>query len=140
MKFLHYFITLPLIIFAIYAIYLAEPSNEGEGIEFTLWPDNFVNIKLVLTCFLAWGYLIGRTTAWFEYSPLRSDLRRQKKANKALNKEQAKLNETVSGLKIDIAGLQEKAKQNSALNQAKEHEKNPWWKSFSKKAADKKGI
>ena len=138
MKFLHYFITLPLIIFAVYAVYLAESS--AEGVAFSLWPQDCVNIKLVLTCFLAWGYLIGRITAWFEYSPLRSDLRRQKKANKALNKEQVKLNETVSGLKVDIAGLQEKAKQSASLNAPKESEKNPWWKNLSKKASDKKGI
>ena len=138
MKFLHYFITLPLILFAASAIYIAEST--AEGVVFSLWPQDCINTKLVLTCFLIWGYLIGRATAWFEYAPLRNDLRRQKKANKILNKEQIKLNETVSGLKKDIVGLQEKAKQSAALIMPEAKSKTPWWKNLTSKSKDKKGL
>ena len=106
MKFLHYLIVIPLLAVAVLAIYTADP--EGDGIP-CMWYSKPFATKLVLLIFLVYGYIIGRIGAWFGYSPLRRDLRRQRKANKVLNKEQAKLNETVSGLKQDIAGLQEKA-------------------------------
>ena len=137
MKFLHYLIFIPLLALAVWAIYTADP--EGEGIP-TLWYSKPFDTKLVLVVFLVYGYIMGRIGAWFGYSPLRRDLRRQKKANKALNKEQVKLNETVSGLKQDIAGLQEKARQ-SAENAESEgkHEIKTWWSSFKQKISAKKG-
>ena len=119
MKFLHYLIVIPLLAVAVWAIYTADP--EGDGIP-CMWYSKPFDTKLVLLIFLVYGYIIGRIGAWFGYSPLRRDLRRQKKANKVLNKEQAKLNETVSGLKQDIAGLQEKA-QKEAQHIAEEEKK-----------------
>ena len=138
MKFLHYLIVIPLLAAAVWAIYTADP--EGDGIP-CMWYSKPFDTKLVLIVFFAYGYVMGRIGAWFGYSPLRRDLRRQKKANKALNKEQAKLNETVSGLKQDIAGLQEKAAQKEALNTV-EGEKNDikaWWSGFKQKITTKKG-
>ncbi len=137
MKFLHYLIVIPLLAVAVWAIYTADP--EGDGIP-CMWYSKPFDTKLVLLIFLVYGYIIGRIGAWFGYSPLRRDLRRQKKANKVLNKEQAKLNETVSGLKQDIAGLQEKA-QKEAQHIAEEEKKDikAWWNGFKQKITAKKG-
>lgn len=135
MKFLHYLIVIPLLAVAAWAIYTADPK--GEGIPCTWYQEPF-DTKLVLVIFLLYGYILGRIGAWFGYSPLRRDLRRQKKANKVLNKEQAKLNETVSGLKQDIAGLQEKA-QNQAAAEENKNDIKAWWKGFKQKMTAKKG-
>ena len=137
MKFLHYLIVIPLLAAAVWAIYTADP--EGDGIP-CMWYSKPFDTKLVLIVFFAYGYVMGRIGAWFGYSPLRRDLRRQKKANKVLNKEQAKLNETVSGLKQDIAGLQEKD-QKEAQHIAEEKKKDikAWWNGFKQKITAKKG-
>ncbi len=137
MKFLHYLIVIPLLAVAVLAIYTADP--EGDGIP-CMWYSKPFATKLVLLIFLVYGYIIGRIGAWFGYSPLRRDLRRQRKANKVLNKEQAKLNETVSGLKQDIAGLQEKA-QKEAQHITEEEKKDikAWWNGFKQKITAKKG-
>lgn len=136
MKLLHYLVVIPLLVAAIAAIYTADP--EGEGI-FCVWYTKPFDTKLVLVVFLVYGYILGRIGAWFGYSPLRSDLRKQKKANKALNKEQAKLNETVSGLKQDIAGLQEKNKKEAQAQAENKSEIKAWWSGFKNKMSTKKG-
>ena len=136
MKFLHYLIVIPLLAVAAWAIYTADP--EGEGIPCT-WYQKPFDTKLVLVIFLLYGYILGRIGAWFGYSPLRRDLRRQKKANKVLNKEQTKLNETVSGLKQDIAGLQEKAQNQVAAAEENKKDIKAWWKGFKQKMTAKKG-
>ena len=136
MKFLHYLIVIPLLAVAAWAIYTADP--EGEGIP-CAWYQKPFDTKLVLVIFLVYGYTLGRIGAWFGYSPLRRDLRRQKKANKALNKEQAKLNETVSGLKQDIAGLQEKAQNQATAAEENKNDIKAWWNGFKQKMTTKKG-
>lgn len=138
MKFLHYLIILPLLAAAAWIVYNADSS--AEGISFLPWPQDCVDTKLVLIVFLLYGYIIGRIGAWFSYSPIRSDLRRQKKANKVLNIEQAKLNETVTGLKQDIVGLQEKAKQGNLTSvNAEKNDVQAWWNGFKQKISPKKG-
>ena len=109
MKFLYYLIALPFLVAAAWAIYAAESS--AEGISFSPWPQDCLNLNLVLAIFLLSGYIFGRLSSWFMYYPLRRELRRQKKSNKTLNQEQEKLHKTVDNLKQDIIGLQEKAKQ-----------------------------
>ena len=136
MKFLHYLIVIPLLAVAAWAIYTAD--QEGIGISCSWYKDGALKTKSVLIIFLVYGYIIGRICAWFGYSPLRRDLRQQKKTNKALNKEQAKLNETVSGLKQDIAGLQEKAMQQTTDNTESKNEV-AWWQKFKQKISAKKG-
>jgi len=120
MKFLHYLIVLPLIGIALWAIFGAE----ADGIRFPFGPEEGFKTQYVLIVFMLLGYFIGRIGAWFAYSPLRHNLRMQKKANKALNKEQIKLNETVTGLKQDIIGMQAKVKQEVA---ATENKSANWW-------------
>ncbi|MBR1825570.1 MAG: hypothetical protein IJ770_03180 [Alphaproteobacteria bacterium] len=126
MKFLHYLIILPFVAAAVWAVCCATSSE--HGISFAPWKEYFINPHLVLACCTIFGYILGRIGAWFGYSPMRRDLRQQRKANRVLNKEQAKLNETVSGLKQDIVGLQEKAKnQAESSDKAK---KSGWWRGF----------
>ncbi len=133
MKFLHYLVILPLFGAALWAIFGAETVTETEGIKFPIGPEGGFKTQYVLTVFFIFGYFTGRIGAWFGYSPLRRDLRMQKKTNKALNKEQIKLNETVTGLKQDIIGMQAKAQQTPNTDKKIKH----WWKIF--KEPSKKG-
>ncbi len=130
MKFLHYLIVIPLLGIAVWAIFGAE----AEGIRFPYGPEEGFKTQYVLTVFLLLGYIFGRIGAWFDYAPMRRDLRLQRRTNKALNKEQLRLNETVTGLKQDIIGMQAKVQQETSANKA---ETDPWWKRFQKMA--KKG-
>ena len=112
MKFLYYLIEIPLIAAAVWLI--VNVNTDGGVLNFELWPlqsEIQINAKLALCTFILFGFIWAKINSWFAYSPLRCALRSQKKANKVLNKEQEKLNETVNGLQKNIAGLQEKAKQ-----------------------------
>ena len=112
MKFLYYLIEIPLIAIAVWLV--TNANADGDVFNFELWPLETVvsaNTKLTLCFMILFGFIWAKINSWFAYSPIRKDLRSQKKANKALNKEQEKLNETVSGLQKNIVGLQEKAKQ-----------------------------
>lgn len=110
MKFAYYIIVIPVIALLIWLLYGVETSE--EGISFAPYPQDCFNPQIVLILCVAVGYIIGKLNSWFNYIPLRRDLRQQKKANKALNMEQAKLNNTVNDLKQNIAGLQEKVQAN----------------------------
>src|SRR5574344_2346524 len=117
MKLLHYIIELPIIVVAVWGIYVVEVQD--VGFSFSILPDEHINVKFVLFTCLAFGYIWGKINSWFAYAPMRSELRKQKKANKNLNKEQEKLSETVDGLQKNLIGLQEKAKlqaEQNALN------------------------
>lgn len=118
MKFLHYIFEVPIIIIAGWGIYNTQIID--NKLTLYLWPleaDVYVKTPLLLFAVLLYGYIWGKINAWFKYSPLRRDLRMQKKANKALNKEHEKLNETVSDLKQNLAGLQGQTnKANSQLS------------------------
>ena len=114
MRFVYYLLAIPFVALLIWLIYIAEAT--GEGISFAPWNQESINTQLILAVCLLIGYFFGRFSAWFAYIPLRGELRRQKKANKTLNQEQAKLNKTVDGLKQDIVGLQEKAKKETATD------------------------
>ena len=142
MKLLHYLIILPLAALAIWAVLSAEVCAESKGICFPVKlkdADGF-KVQSVLAVFLLFGYILGRIGAWFGYSPLRRDLRRQRKANRALNKEHLRLNETVTGLKHDIIGIQEKAKKEIEEATAKENQQaQTWWHKFKKHLAPQKG-
>ncbi|MBR3675717.1 MAG: hypothetical protein IKN71_01095 [Alphaproteobacteria bacterium] len=142
MKLLHYLIIVPLALFAIWAVLSAEICPQSEGICFPIKIKGIEGFKVqsVLAVTLLFGYALGRIGAWFGYSPLRRDLRRQRKANRVLNKEHIKLNETVTGLKHDIIGIQEKAKKEieEATSRDKQEPQN-WWNRFKGQFAPKKG-
>lgn len=136
MKLLHYILALPLIAVAAWAIYCADSA---DGIAFSFWSgeseQESFSTKLILFVFLIYGYFCGRLGAWFANAPVRHELRRQKRANKMLSKEQTKLNETVSGLQQNVASLQEKAKAQSA---AENTQKKGWAGKIKSKFATKK--
>lgn len=138
MKLLHYIVELPLVIFAIWGIYNVKIMD--EGLVLSLWPFERVikvNTLPMLATFIVFGYLWGRINAWFKYAPLRRDLRLQRKTNRVLNKEHEKLNETVTGLKQDIQGLQEQAKAN--LSDYSDESKKNWFSSIKDRFNSKKG-
>lgn len=110
-KILHYLFEIPMVAVAVWGLYNSQV--EENGITLSLWPldsDVHANTALVLCCFMLYGFLWGKINSWFAYSSVRRDLRQQRRANKDLNKEQEKLNETVSGLKQNIQGLMEQSK------------------------------
>ena len=115
MKLLYYLIEIPLIAIAIWLVF--NTHTESNSFNFELWPlenEIQVNTKLALCALVLFGYIWAKINSWFAYAPIRKALRKQKKANVVLNKEQEKLNATVSGLQKNIVGLQEKAKQQEA--------------------------
>jgi cell division protein FtsB len=72
------------------------------------WPFNAeVTISMsVLTVALVFlGFLFGKIDSWFAYSPVRSELRAQRRQNKKLNAEQQKLAEKVEGLRENLENI-----------------------------------
>ncbi len=137
MKFIYYLIALPVLAVLAWGIYVAKPLE--DGISFAPYLEDCVNAKLVMAVLLLIGYTLGRFSAWFSYSPVRGELRRQRKANRTLNQEQIKLNKTVDGLKQDIVGLQEKAKKDKEIESAKKAENSKvraFFGKFKKKKAE----
>ena len=121
MKFIYYLIALPVLAVLAWGIYVAKPLE--DGISFAPYLEDCVNAKLVMAVLLLIGYTLGRFSAWFSYSPVRGELRRQRKANRTLNQEQIKLNKTVDGLKQDIVGLQENAKKDKEHGEQVQNQK-----------------
>ena len=137
MKFIYYLIALPVLAVLAWGIYVAKPLE--DGISFAPYLEDCVNAKLVMAVLLLIGYTLGSFSAWFSYSPVRGELRRQRKANRTLNQEQIKLNKTVDGLKQDIVGLQEKAKKDKEIEAAKKAENSKvraFFGKFKKKKAE----
>ncbi len=110
---LKWLIALPLLMF--FVVFLAQ-NNELVS----LWPltdmENFpvqqVAVSVVYFVLFCLGWLFGRLAAWFAYAPLRAQLRKQKKENKALSKEHEKLNHEHEKLNQQVATLQEEAADN----------------------------
>ena len=110
MKFAYYIIVIPVIALIVWVLYGIGTSE--EGIFFAQWPQDCISPQVVLVISLAVGYLLGKLNSWFNYLPLRQDLKQQKKNNRVLNIEQEKLCHTVDDLKQNIAGLREKVAAN----------------------------
>ena len=110
MRFIYYLIVLPIIALLTWLLYGISTSE--EGIAFAQWPQDCIKPQIVLIVFLALGYILGKLNSWFNYLPLRYNLKQQMKTNKALNIEQEKLSHAVDNLKLNIAGLQEKVAAN----------------------------
>lgn len=106
MNFIRSIIEIPLIICV---IVFAVVNNDFA--TFSLKPFNLdITISLsvlILVLFFA-GYLLGRLDSFVANAPLRAQLKKHKKENKVLNKEQAKLHETVSSLQENIEHLKQK--------------------------------
>lgn len=75
------------------------------------FPVERVGTSIVYFVLFCLGYFFGRLSAWSAYAPVRSLLRQQKKENKVLSKEHAKLNHEHEVLNQQITSLQEAEKQ-----------------------------
>ncbi|MBO7555899.1 MAG: LapA family protein [Alphaproteobacteria bacterium] len=72
------------------------------------WPFNAevtISLSVLIVALVLWGFLFGKIDSWFAYSPLRSELRVQRRQNKKLNAEQQKLAEKVEGLRENLENM-----------------------------------
>ena len=101
--------------------------------EFSLWPFELeitVSQSVAILFFVIFGFLLGNLFSWLSYAPLRKDLKKQKKTNKKLSKQQQLLTETVSGLQGDLEQI--KAEKEALMPEK------PSWLSFLRKQASEK--
>ena len=90
---------------------------------FSLWPLSIeitVSLSVAVLFFVILGFLLGNFFTWLSYAPLRKDLRKQKKKNKKLSKQQKVLTETVSGLQGNLEQIK-------AEKEALEPKKTSWF-------------
>ena len=109
MNYLRLLIKIPLLILV---IVFAVINNDFA--TFNLKPFNLnitVSLSVLILVLFFSGYVLGRIDSFVANAPLRAQLRHQRKANKALNKEQEKLHETVSSLQEDLQHLKNKEPQ-----------------------------
>ena len=82
---------------------LAFVNNDLVNID--LWPfyvEITISLSVLIVALVLLGFLVAKIDSWFAYSPLRSELRAQRKKNKKLNEEQQKLAEKVEGLRENL--------------------------------------
>jgi len=87
-----------------------------------------VPLSVAILFFIILGFLLGSFFSWLSYAPLRKDLRKQKKKNKKLSKQQQLLSEKYSNLQGDF-------EQVKAEKEALTPEK-PSWLAFLKKKTE----
>ena len=100
MNFIRTIIGLPLVI-----ILVVFAVMNSENIKLSLWPLGInveLSMGLAIVFFVVLGYILGRVDAWLVNSPLRKQLREQKRQNKKLSVEQVKLSGKVETLKGDL--------------------------------------
>ena len=103
MGFIKLLIGLPLVI-----VILVFAFVNNDLATFNLWPfyvEVTVSQSVAVVFFIVFGYILGKISSWIYYSPVRAQLRKQKKENKKLNKEQQKLTEQMSGLQENLETL-----------------------------------
>ena len=93
------------------------------------FPVERVGTSIVYFVLFCLGYFFGRLSAWSAYAPLRSLLRQQKKENKVLSKEHAKLNHEHEVLNQQITSLQEAEKQAKAARPTLAQKIKAWFSS-----------
>lgn len=77
---------------------------------FSLWPFSVeitVSLSVAVLFFVVLGYILGSLFAWLSYAPVRASLRRQKKQNKKLSKEQQNLVKEMEVLQKNLDELKE---------------------------------
>jgi len=84
-----------------------------------------VPLSVAILFFIIFGFLLGSFFSWLSYAPLRKDLRKQKKKNKKLSKQQQLLSEKYSSLQGDFE--QVKAEKEALIPEK------PSWLAFLKK-------
>ena len=83
-----------LIRLVILAVVIIFAFVNNDFANFNLWPfyiEVTVSLSVAIVFFVAFGFIWGKFDSWMGYAPVRSQLRRQKKQNKKLSKEQQKL-------------------------------------------------
>jgi len=113
----------------IFAILLIFAFVNNDLATFSLWPFSLeitVSLSVAILFFVILGFVLGSFFSWLSYAPIRKDLRKQKKKNKKLSKQQQILTETVS----DLQGNLEQIK---AEKEALMPEKASWLNFFRKK-------
>ena len=99
---------------------------------FSLWPLSIevtVSLSVAVIFLVVLGFLLGSFFSWLSYAPLRKDLRKQKKQNKKLSKQQQVLTETVSDLQGNLEQI--KAEKDALMP-----EKTRWWQLSKKTPTD----
>lgn len=91
------------------------------------FPVERVGTSIIYFVLFCLGYFFGRLSAWSAYAPLRSLVRQQKKENKVLTKEHAKLNHEHEVLNQQITSLQEAEKQAKTKTKVSFGEKIKGW-------------
>jgi len=83
-------------------------SYNNQPMSFNLWPfllEVKISGALAIICLILFGYVVAKIDSWFSYAPIRRALNSQKKQNKALDKKQKELTQTISGLQENISSL-----------------------------------
>lgn len=78
--------------------------------NFSLWPFGLeitVSLSVAIVFLIFLGFVIGGFFSWLSYAPVRKALRKQKKQNKRLSKEQQKMLKEMEGLHENLASLKE---------------------------------
>lgn len=117
------------------AVILVFAFVNNNLVEFSLWPFELeitVSQSVAILFFIILGFLFGNFFSWLSYAPLRKDLKKQKKVNKKLSKQQQALTETVSGLQDDLEQI--KAEKEALMPEK------PSWLSFLKNHSANKDI
>ena len=114
------------------AVLLIFAFVNNDLATFSLWPfsaEITVSQSVAVLFFVIFGFLLGNFFSWLSYAPLRKDLKKQKKANKKLSKQQQILADTVSGLQGDL-------EQVKAEKEALMPEKQSWFSFLKKQTND----
>lgn len=103
MKFFKFLFWLPVLLSVI-----VFSSYNNQMMSFNLWPfitEVKISGSLAIVGLIVFGYVVAKIDSWFSYSPIRRALSSQKKQNKALDKKQKELTQTISGLQENISNL-----------------------------------
>lgn len=103
MKFFKFLFWLPVLLSVI-----VFSSYNNQMMSFNLWPfitEVKISGSLAIVGLIVFGYVVAKIDSWFSYSPIRRALSSQKKQNKALDKKQKELTQTISGLQENISTL-----------------------------------
>lgn len=125
MGFLRALIGVPLVF-----VILVFAFVNNDMATFSLWPTDIeitISLSVAIVFFILFGYFVGWISAWASYSPVRSALRKHKKQNIKLVKEQEKLAKEVEGLHDNIEMLKASAPVEEKAS-FKEHLKNMFYR------------
>lgn len=78
--------------------------------NFSLWPFGLeitVSLSVAIVFLIFIGFVIGSFFSWLSNAPVRKALRKQKKQNKRLSKEQQKMLKEMEGLHENLASFKE---------------------------------